>query len=115
VASNGQPLNSVPAPVLVDLASATVRPLRPFIDPGSFRSRNTVAVQQGPFTRVVNTEGTCLNIRAEPGGGAILDCAAESVLLRNLLQTVDAGGVAWLRVATPAGVEGWASTQYLER
>ena len=68
------------------------------------------------FARVVNTDGTCLNIRAEPGSaGQVLACEADGMLLRDLGQTAKADAVMWLRVATPAGVEGWASTQYLER
>jgi hypothetical protein len=77
---------------------------------------NVLSIQQGPFARVVNTENTCLNIRAEPLPSAgVLDCAAEGVLLRDLGQGADIAGTTWLRVATPAGIEGWASTQYLER
>ena len=114
IAANGQPLISIPVPVLVDLKKAIINPLRPFSDPGSFRSRDTVAIQRGPFSRVVNTDDTCLNIRIEPyTWGQSLDCAAEGVLLRI---SVDAQTDAmFLRVATPAGIEGWASTQYLER
>jgi len=37
------------------------------------------------------------------------------VLLRDTGETRDADGGAWRRVLTPAGVEGWASAQYLER
>jgi hypothetical protein len=64
----------------------------------------------------VNTEGTCLNVRAEPGpAGQVLACEAEGVSLRDLGLSVDLEGVTWLRVVTPAGIEGWASMQYLER
>jgi len=65
---------------------------------------------------VVHTDNTCLNVRAEPLPSAgILDCAAEGVLLRDLGQATDFAGSNWLQVATPAGAEGWASAQYLER
>jgi len=75
-----------------------------------------VTVQLERFVRVVNTEGTCLNIRAEPGSaGQVLACEADGVMLRDLGLTAEAEGVMWLRVLTPAGIEGWASTQYLER
>jgi hypothetical protein len=104
-------------PAVVDLEAGTVHPITgPFLEPPLLNGRNQiVAVQQGPFACVINTEGTCLNIRAEPGAGQALDCAADGVLLRDLGETADVSGVAWLRVATPAGLEGWASTQYLER
>jgi hypothetical protein len=63
----------------------------------------------------VNTDGTCLIIRAEYKIDAQpLACEAEGVLLRYIGQTTDAAGNLWAKVATPAGIEGYASTQYLE-
>ncbi len=105
------------APVLIDLSTRIIHPMRdPFLDPPFFNGINSIiAVQQGPFARVVNTDNTCVNIRAEPLPSAgILDCAAEGVLLRD---TGIASGPAgeWLKVVTPAGAEGWANAQYLER
>ena len=116
IAPNGQPLISIPVPVLIDVANATIRPLRPFTNPGSFRSRDTVGFQQGFLARVVNTEGDCLNIRAEPSSsGQVLECAAEGVLLRASDQFVtESNGIRWRAVTTPAGIQGWVSTQYLE-
>jgi hypothetical protein len=112
----GQPIIEQNIPMLIDLRNREKRPIAPFLNGVIPRSRNlATAIQQGPFARVINTEGTCLNIRAEPGSGAALDCAAEGVLLRDLREFADVAGVTWLRVATPAGLEGWASTQYLER
>ena len=105
-------------PTLIDLHTNTIHPIRePFIDSPLANGRNTVlAVQRGPFALVVNTDNTCLNVRAEPLPSAgILDCAAEGVLLRDLGQAVDFAGSTWLHVATPAGAEGWANTAYLER
>jgi hypothetical protein len=104
-------------PAMLDLNALRIRPIAgPFVEPPLMRARKTVyAVQRGPFARVVNTEGICLNIRAEPGSGQVLDCAAEGVLLRYVGQTTDAAGNIWARVATPDGIEGYASTQYLER
>ena len=69
-----------------------------------------------PTVRVVNTDNSCLNIRVAPDPSAeILDCAAEGVLLRASDQFADdANGVRWRAVTTPSGIEGWASTQYLE-
>ena len=104
-------------PVLFDLDAGRVYPiLDPFLEPPFRNGRNHVlAVLQGPFARVVNTGG-CLNVRAEPGAtGEVLGCAAEGVLLRDAGETREADGVTWLRLVTPGGVEGWASTAYLER
>ena len=68
------------------------------------------------YARIVNTDGTCLNIRREPGSaGQVLACEAEGVMLEDLLAGVFLEDITWARVRTPAGIEGWASTQYLER
>jgi len=68
------------------------------------------------FVRVVNTDGTCLNIRREPGSaGQVLACEAEGVMLEDLQVSVFLEGITWGRVRTPAGIEGWASRQYLQR
>jgi hypothetical protein len=68
------------------------------------------------FLAVRNTEGDCLNIRAEPGSaGRVLACEAEGVMLGDLLERLVVEGVPWARVRTSTGIEGWASTQYLER
>jgi hypothetical protein len=45
----------------------------------------------------------------------VLACAADGVLLRDTSETREADGATWRRVVTPAGVEGWASSQFLER
>jgi DNA-binding CsgD family transcriptional regulator len=56
-------------PAIIDIDNQTVRPITgPFLEePLSKVSIGIVAVRRGPFARVVNTEGACLNIRAEPG------------------------------------------------
>lgn len=102
-------------PSLFDLSARTVRPVAE-LQPLLPRGRNhVIAVQKGPFARVVDT-GSCLNIRGEPSAvSPVLTCAADGVLLRDSGETRLWGDTVWLRVATPAGVEGWASTQYLER
>ena len=113
--AGAHPLNYLPA--TVDLSTRTVRPIRqPFTDPDFPRGRNhIVAVQRGPFARVVNTDNTCVNIRSEPGSaGQVVDCAAEGVLLQDLLELQFVEDATWVRVRAPAGVEGWASVQYLE-
>jgi DNA-binding CsgD family transcriptional regulator len=69
----------------------------------------------GPFARV-NAGGDCLNVRQEPSATVTsLGCYADGVLLRDLGETQEAGGVTWLNVATPDGRQGWASTEFLER
>jgi len=102
---------------IIDLEERTINPIvDPFLDPPFAWGRNYVqAVLRGPFARVVGT-GSCLNVRAEPGAaGQVLGCAADGVLLRDTGETQEVDGVTWLRVITPAGLEGWASTVYLER
>jgi hypothetical protein len=104
-------------PAILDLEGGEAHPLTdPFLDPPFTGGRNYVqAVLPGPFARVVNT-GACLNVRAEPGAAAaVLACAADGVLLRDTGEARQADGTTWQRVVTPAGVEGWASSQYLER
>ena len=113
-------LNYLPA--LVDLSERLVHPIvRPFLDPGAPRGRNhVVAIQRGKLLRVVNT-GSCLNVRAGPDRtAAVLDCAADGVLLRQGAGIAQyPGGVGddggWYSVITPAGGEGFASGEYLER
>ena len=75
-----------------------------------------VAVQQGPFLRVVDMEGDCLPLMSDPSSESQeLDCVAERVLLQD-----QGGGVitnediTWRKVKTPAGIEGWADSRYLE-
>jgi hypothetical protein len=103
-------------PVIIDLDTGEAHPLAgPFQEP-PLGGRNFVqAVLRGPFARVVDT-GSCLNVRAQPAmSGAVLACAADGALLRDTGETREVGDTTWQRVLTPAGVEGWASSQYLER
>ncbi len=67
------------------------------------------------FAVIVNT-GDCLNVRAGAGlASQSLGCFADGVLLKDLGQTADAGGLRWLNVQTPAGAPGWASMEYVDR
>jgi hypothetical protein len=103
-------------PAVIDLSAEKIHPIaQPFANADFPTGRNIVrAVQRGPFARVVNT-GSCVNVREVPGTQArVLACAADGVLLRNLGETATVDDAGWLRVAMPAGAEGWASTQYLE-
>ena len=73
-----------------------------------------VGLQRGPFLPVTNVDG-CLPIRAEPSPDAEeLACAAERVLLTHLGEAVEVDGVTWRKVRTPASIEGWADSSYLE-
>lgn len=103
-------------PTLIDLDAGLIHPITdPFLGPDWKGGRSLVrAVLPGPFARVVGT-GDCLNVRAAAGMATqVLACAAAGVLLRDMGETQEVDGMTWLRVVTPAGVEGWASTQYLQ-
>ena len=104
-------------PGVLDLESGRLRPISsPFADARFQRGRSqVVATVMGPFARVVNTGG-CLNLRAEPSLDAeIVGCLADNVLLPDTDETARSGDVTWLRIVAPLGLEGWASTVYLER
>ena len=74
-----------------------------------------VAVQLGPFLRVVVVGDDCLPLRAEPSlEAAELACVAERVLLTDLDEAMEIDGTTWRRARTPAGIEGWADSRYLE-
>jgi len=110
-------------PSIFDVSARQVRPiLNPFGERGQIGRNLVVAVQVGRFARIVNTDNTCLNIHSAPRPDApILDCSAEGVLLVLGIGTgdypnvVDVDGTPWLSVITPNGVDGFASTQYLQR
>lgn len=64
----------------------------------------------------VSGAGDCLNVREQASMSApIVRCLVDGVLLRDMGETAAADGVTWLKVATPDGREGWASTEFLER
>lgn len=103
-------------PAQFDLSTGTVHPLAvpSRFDGQAAVARRILAVQRGPFARVVNT-GSCLNIRAAPGAaGHVLSCTTDGVLLRDLGETQAVAGETWRRVRTPGGIEGWAGGTYLE-
>ncbi|HSP53951.1 MAG TPA: SH3 domain-containing protein [Dehalococcoidia bacterium] len=103
-------------PAIIDLGSATVLPIpNPFLAEPFFNGRNhIVAVQQGPLVRVKDT-GDCLNVRAAPVDGEVLECVRDGVLMREAGESAEAGGLTWSRVVTPSGTKGWSAAQYLER
>jgi len=101
-------------PALIDLRTRLIHSIADAALAPIF-SGQIVAVQRGPFARVVNTDNTCLYIRTEPGSaGQALDCAAEGVLLTDLGPFQFVEGSTWMRVRSPSGLEGWASVNYLE-
>ncbi|HSP55107.1 MAG TPA: SH3 domain-containing protein, partial [Dehalococcoidia bacterium] len=105
------------APSIIDLKDGVLHPLgEPFTGADFAVGRNhIVGFQTGPFARVVNT-GSCLNIRDGPSTtAAVVTCAADGVLLRDIGEASEADGVTWSRVVTPSGTEGWSAAQYLER
>lgn len=74
-----------------------------------------LAMQQGPFLRVVDVGDRCLPVKAKASPDVEnLDCAAERVLLTDLAEASEVDDTTWHRVRTPAGIEGWASSRYLE-
>ncbi len=103
-------------PAVIDLEAGEAHPIQhPFLDQPRRFSYIVRAVLRGPFVRVVDT-GSCLNVRSEPSEAAdALTCAADGVLLRDTGETREAEGATWRRVVTPAGIDGWANSQYLER
>ena len=65
-------------PVIIDLKEGTMRELAPLTaSEHRYGRTHIVAVQQGPFARVIDTEGACLNVRAEPGASEVFDCARK--------------------------------------
>lgn len=105
----------VPA-VLIDLATGTVSPLREF---DQFMNANQQPIVRGTVVakvaRVV-TGGDCLNVRESASSSApAIACYHDGVLLFERGEAVTVGGASWVPVTTPAGKEGWASAQFLER
>lgn len=113
--SKGAPLY----PVMVDLATGKLTVLELYGSmggPAYQGERNRIAlVEPGPFLRVTGA-GDCLNVRESASTTArALGCYADNVILKDLSQEQQAGGVTWRRVETPAGEAGWASAQYLAK
>lgn len=98
---------------MLDLADGVLYPIRGDLLPAA-RTLAPVAVQTGPFARVVNTR-SCLNLRSSPGLDAPkVACLADGVLLRHASVAVTNQDVEWLQVTAPDGTEGWAATEFLE-
>ncbi|MEX0782176.1 MAG: LuxR C-terminal-related transcriptional regulator [Dehalococcoidia bacterium] len=115
VFANGQyPGAFVGRASILDLSTGTVWRIADLIGDGD-RDAYGVAATTGQFA-VVNAGGDCLNVRESAStSSASLACYVDGVLLRDLGETMEAGGASWLKVATPDGREGWASAEFLER
>lgn len=101
--------------VLIDLVRREVRPVAAPAAANESSYIVLVSVVGGPFARV-DTPGSCLNVRPQPStAGESLGCFADGVMLYDLDETADAGGITWLRVETPDRREGWASLEFIER
>ena len=102
-------------PTIRDLQTGEERPVRLHRDvlmPGE--TLNPIAVQRGPFLRVVDV-GDCLPVLSDQSLDAEeLACAAERVLLTDLGEASEVDGITWHRVRTPSGIEGWADGRWLE-
>ncbi len=103
-------------PAVIDFEAAAIRPISDFSpELGNAWNRNLVkGVQVGPFARVANTDGDCLNVREQPSLSATsFGCYAEGVLLVEQGQRTDADGTSWALVMA-GDRQGWASTEFLE-
>lgn len=106
-------------PVIIDLEDATIRPLDgPFgrgqggSSLGDLIGRNFVRMAYaGPFARVLGP--ACTEVFEEPGSKS-LGCFAPGVLLAHEGALRSEGERQWLRVRTPLGAIGWATTEFLE-
>ncbi len=106
----------LPAYVALDTGQITLLELYGPIFSSAYNfQRNLIRLAEpGPFVRVKGA-GDCLNVRQSPSTtGALLGCFADNVLLRNLGETQQSGGITWWKVQTPDGTPGWASAEFLE-
>jgi hypothetical protein len=103
-------------PAFVDLQAGVIHPVGgPFGQP-PLQGRNSFAGFIKAAVAKVAGAGDCLNVRETASTAApVLGCFVDGVLLRDLGETAEADGVTWLKVATPDGRKGWASTEFLER
>jgi len=100
-------------PVLIDLESATVHSIAQLTRGRDSRWSYPAEVAEGEAVLRVATDGSCLNVRAEPTTDAeSLRCYVDGVLLLEREADAPEG---WVAVTTPDGREGWASADYLER
>jgi hypothetical protein len=102
-------------PVIVNLDAHTLSPIAGLVPPEPNAFVSPLALHTGPFWRVDNA-GDCLNVRERAEIGApVIACYADNVLLGDRGQKTVSGGTTWLAVTTPAGIDGWASSEFLAR
>ncbi len=104
-------------PIMFDLQTGQMTVLElygPAFSDNYFAQRNYIReVEPGPFLRVTGA-GDCLNVREQPNATApVVQCFADDVLLKDLNQEQQAGGLTWAKVQTPTGKQGWASAEFL--
>src|SRR4029079_874650 len=102
-------------PALLDVTKGTATPITANVFMQQRGRNRFIAFRSGPFATVARA-GDCLNVRESASTSAkSLGCFADGVLLRDLGQATSAGGTPWRQLATPAGAQGWASSEYLDR
>jgi|GEM_PF-1603332 len=104
-------------PMLMDLHTGEIQLLElygpAFSDAYDLERNRVRAYEAGPYLRGTGA-GDCLNVREQPSTSApVVQCFADNVLLKNLNQEQQAGGITWKKVRTPTGKEGWASAEFL--
>lgn len=101
-----QPTPTVlPATVAVPTSAPTVRPTGP---------PPTAAPTEGPSFLTVVTNGTTLNLRAQPRANSDVQAVLrDGNVVLDLGTTRTSGGVRWRRVRTRDGIVGWASSRFL--
>ena len=102
------------------------RPRSPALSPASTERGNQLPSAVLPaleretdpevYFGVVDVDGSCLRVRESAGfDGRVLDCVGNDVLLQDLHRWVEVepDGTIWRMVRTPAGLEGWAASEFL--
>ncbi len=68
----------------------------------------------GALVAVTGTQGSGLNLRAEPGtGGQVIVNASEGTILTVVEGPQEADGYIWWKLRTDAGQEGWGAADWL--
>lgn len=106
-------------PALIDFGAGTITPLEIdglLFESETYRGRNTViAAAEGRWVEVAGGD-ECVRLRARPAlDGEVIGCYADGVLFDGGEETTEADGVTWAYYRAPDGLEGWASTEFLNR
>ena len=101
----GPATTALPATVAVPTQAATARPTG---------LPATAAPTEGPRFLSVVTNGTTLNLRAQPRADSDVQAVLrDGNVVLDLGTTRTSGGVRWRRVRTRDGIVGWASSRFL--